>query len=128
MAPPRPTGGGVRRLRRRLWHRQEKRCHWCGKSTILPEDLLRRYIPLDDLYDQGLADGISLLHQQLMMQDADFRAAWLHDLATLDHLIEHAQGGPFEESNLVVACSPCNQRRGTMFNRTFDPSQFEGLD
>jgi 5-methylcytosine-specific restriction endonuclease McrA len=34
-------------------------------------------------------------------------------LATADHVIPKSKGGhPFDERNLVVACSPCNGRKG----------------
>ena len=36
---------------------------------------------------------------------------WLH-FATLDHLIPLDRGGSHREDNLVLACRPCNQRRG----------------
>lgn len=34
--------------------------------------------------------------------------------ATLDHVIPRSEGGPNHESNLVVACGPCNQAKGDM--------------
>lgn len=33
---------------------------------------------------------------------------------SLDHVIPHSSGGMHYEENLVVACLPCNNRRGTM--------------
>ena len=115
MSLPRLSGKKTRRIRKRLWHKQRKRCYWCGKKTILPERLFEQYLPLDDLYEQGLADQIPVLHKQLMEKVPDFRRKWTTMLATLDHLIEHARGGSYDDTNLVVACTPCNEVRGATF-------------
>lgn len=34
--------------------------------------------------------------------------------ATLDHVTPKSKGGPWKKSNMVVACKPCNNRRGDM--------------
>lgn len=34
--------------------------------------------------------------------------------ATLDHIVPKSKGGPWRKSNMVVACEPCNARRGDM--------------
>ncbi len=36
------------------------------------------------------------------------------DLATLDHVVPKSIGGPLSRDNLVLACSACNNARGTM--------------
>jgi len=36
------------------------------------------------------------------------------DLATLDHVHPRSFGGPLNRDNLVLACSACNNERGTM--------------
>jgi 5-methylcytosine-specific restriction endonuclease McrA len=36
------------------------------------------------------------------------------DLATLDHVVPRSFGGPLSRDNLVLACSACNNERGTM--------------
>lgn len=36
------------------------------------------------------------------------------DLATLDHVRPRSLGGPLTRENLVLACSACNNARGTM--------------
>lgn len=36
------------------------------------------------------------------------------DAATIEHLKPHSHGGPLSVENAGVACSPCNQKRGTM--------------
>lgn len=36
------------------------------------------------------------------------------DAATIEHLTPHSHGGPLTVENAGVACSPCNQKRGTM--------------
>lgn len=41
----------------------------------------------------------------------DATKAQMRHLATLDHVIPKSQGGTDYESNLVVACYPCNQRK-----------------
>lgn len=70
---------------------------------------------MDDIYEKGFADRIPALHAQLMARVPEFRDRWNNDLATLDHLIEHARGGSDDEENLVVACAPCNFERGAKF-------------
>lgn len=37
------------------------------------------------------------------------------DEVTLDHLIPKAHHGPYAEWNLVVACQPCNLKRGMTY-------------
>lgn len=34
--------------------------------------------------------------------------------STLDHVVPKSKGGPWKKSNMVVACQPCNQKRGDM--------------
>jgi 5-methylcytosine-specific restriction endonuclease McrA len=34
------------------------------------------------------------------------------ELATLDHVLPRALGGTLKRSNLVIACGPCNVRKG----------------
>lgn len=116
----RPKARIVRKIRRKLWKQQGGECFWCGIPTVLPEDLLREYVPLDDIYRLGLADGLSALIEQLKTKDPGFRIRWTTELATVDHLIEHALGGTYEEKNLVAACRPCNERRGQQFHETLD--------
>ena len=41
------------------------------------------------------------------------------DLATLDHVFPRSFGGPLTRDNLVLACSACNNERGTMAAETF---------
>jgi 5-methylcytosine-specific restriction endonuclease McrA len=36
------------------------------------------------------------------------------DLATLDHVVPRSFGGPLNRDNIVLACSACNNERGTM--------------
>lgn len=36
----------------------------------------------------------------------------LSRLATIDHIVPRSKGGTDDESNLVVACFTCNQRKG----------------
>ena len=125
MVAPRPSGTEARRLRRKLWKHQKKRCYWCDKKVILPEDLLRKYVPLSSIYDEGLADQLPQLQAQLMSRVPEFREQWLNDLGTLDHLVEHARGGSHKITNLVLACAPCNERRGRTFQRLLLESEDE---
>jgi hypothetical protein len=90
---------------------------------VLPEQLFEEYLPLDDIYAQGLADQLSILHQQLMQKEPEFRRIWENDLATVDHLIEHARGGTYEDHNVVLACSRCNHDRGTAFAEALDSEE-----
>lgn len=112
-------GQEARRIRMRLWGDQGGKCHWCAKITVLPERLFAEYLPMDDIYSKGYADRIPILHAQLMAKVPEFRDRWNNDLATLDHVIEHARGGSDDESNLVVACAPCNAERGLKFQELF---------
>ncbi len=41
------------------------------------------------------------------------------DLATLDHVHPRSLGGALTRDNLVLACSACNNERGTMAAETF---------
>ena len=41
------------------------------------------------------------------------------DLATLDHVVPRSTGGPLACDNLVLACSACNNERGTMDAEAF---------
>ncbi len=127
MSPPREAGKTVRRIRKRIWLQQDKRCHWCSREVILPEDLLREFIPLDDLYDQQLADQLSGLHSQLMSKSSEFRRRWLNDVGTLDHVIEHARGGSLKDDNVVVACMPCNAARGVHFQKLLESGEMDRL-
>ncbi|MBF9196451.1 HNH endonuclease [Microvirga sp. BT290] len=45
------------------------------------------------------------------------------DLATLDHVHPRSLGGPLTRDNLVLACSACNNERGTMAVETFRASK-----
>lgn len=123
MARPRLPGKDVRKIRRRLWDQQRKKCYWCQKVTVLPQHLFERYLPLDDLYQQGLAEHLSILHQQLMQKEPEFRRIWENDLATVDHLIEHARGGSYDDHNVVLACSRCNTDRGLAFAEALDSEE-----
>lgn len=90
---------------------------------MLPEQLFEEYLPLDDIYEQGLADQLSVLHQQLMLKEPEFRRIWENDLATVDHLIEHARGGTYDDDNLVLACSRCNGDRGAAFKEALESEE-----
>lgn len=39
--------------------------------------------------------------------------------ATLDHIVPKSKGGPWKKSNMVVACEPCNNKRGDMDYQEF---------
>ena len=41
------------------------------------------------------------------------------DLATLDHVVPRSTGGLLARGNLVLACSACNNERGTMDAEAF---------
>jgi hypothetical protein len=90
---------------------------------VLPEQLFEQYLPLNDIYEQGLADQLSTLHQQLMSKEPEFRRIWENDLATVDHLIEHARGGSYDDHNVVVACSRCNTDRGAAFAEALESEE-----
>ena len=44
-------------------------------------------------------------------------------LAPLDHVVPRSLGGPLSRDNIVLACSACNNERGTMDARTFRASK-----
>jgi 5-methylcytosine-specific restriction endonuclease McrA len=59
------------------------RCHYCGK--------------------EGLVEDVPM----------NASKAGLSHLATIDHVVPRSKGGSeFDENNLVVACFPCNHRKG----------------
>lgn len=120
MAARRPASKDVRRKRRKLWKEQDKRCFWCEKPVVLPEDLLRSYLPMDDIYNLGMTDQINDLIEQLKAKVPDFRVVWNTQLATVDHIVEHAEGGTYSYENLVVACMPCNAERGRIYSDSLD--------
>jgi 5-methylcytosine-specific restriction endonuclease McrA len=41
------------------------------------------------------------------------------DLATLDHVVPRSLGGPLHRDNIALACSACNNERGTMDAEAF---------
>ena len=45
------------------------------------------------------------------------------DLATLDHVHPRSFGGPLTPGNLVLACSACNNERGTVEAEAFRSSK-----
>lgn len=67
-----------------------------------------------------MANQLPKLHAQLMARVPEFRQRWLTELGTLDHLIEHARGGGHDITNLVLACSPCNEQRGRNFEELLE--------
>ncbi|WP_201834589.1 HNH endonuclease [Microvirga zambiensis] len=50
------------------------------------------------------------------------------DLATLDHVAPRSAGGPLARDNLVLACSACNNERGTMDAAAFRALKAAGRD
>lgn len=48
------------------------------------------------------------------------------NMATLDHVVPHIDGGTDEPANLVTACLSCNSSRGAKTVREF--ADFAGLD
>ena len=70
-------------LKRVEAHSGNLSCHYCGRKGLVSE----------------LPD--------------DYSRADLKRLATLDHVVPRSQGGAeFDKGNIVVACHPCNQRKG----------------
>ncbi|MDE2105115.1 MAG: HNH endonuclease [Patescibacteria group bacterium] len=67
--------------RERLWLRDERKCHWCGRPT--------RLVPV--------------------CNPPDMRTSW--DAATTDHVVPRYKGGSNDDTNLVSACALCNNRR-----------------
>ena len=59
------------------------KCHYCGKTDLVMD------VPMDASKGQ------------------------LSHLATIDHVVPRSKGGAEKDrQNLVVACFPCNQRKG----------------
>jgi 5-methylcytosine-specific restriction endonuclease McrA len=50
------------------------------------------------------------------------------DLATLDHVVPKSFGGPLSRDNLVLACSACNNARGTLDADAFRALKAVGKD
>ena len=59
-------------------------CHYCGLPLI----------PLGQLHVYGIPDGMGV--------------------GAADHVVPKSQGGRNELPNLVLACSDCNARKGSM--------------
>ena len=75
---------------------------------------------MDHIYEEGMVDWINDLINQLKAKEERFRVVWETQLATVDHLVEHAAGGSHQDSNIVIACLPCNEARGRQFHRSLD--------
>ena len=59
------------------------RCHYCGREDLVSD------VPMNA------------------------SKAEMRNLATIDHVVPISKGGPErDEGNVVVACYPCNQRKG----------------
>lgn len=71
---------------RRLSAKQDEKCYYCQERTWLPDPTGKRY------------------PWQLR-----------RTRATLEHLIPRAQGGKNNQANTVMACSDCNNRRGSRY-------------
>jgi len=69
---------------RLLFERDGVTCHFCGVALADPESF-----HVDDL--QGELP---------------------HDYPTIDHLIPKSKGGTWHLKNTVLACPPCNNRKG----------------
>jgi len=55
------------------------------------------------------------------------KKAELKELATIDHVIPISKGGDmYDENNCVVACFPCNQKKGDREN--FNPGRYRRED
>ncbi|MEY8688397.1 MAG: HNH endonuclease [Leptothrix sp. (in: b-proteobacteria)] len=57
----------------------------------------------DVLFDRARVKPCHYCHKLLQRHEA-----------TLDHVTPWSEGGSNDSSNLVLACNPCNQRRGSM--------------
>jgi 5-methylcytosine-specific restriction endonuclease McrA len=68
-------------------------CHYCGLLLI----------PIGQLHVYGIPDGTG----SYFIPDG-------MDTCVADHVMPKSQGGRDELSNLVLACSSCNTRKGTM--------------
>jgi 5-methylcytosine-specific restriction endonuclease McrA len=69
--------------RRRLWRRQQGKCHYCGVQM---------------LQVNGIAETHTGGHHERE--------------ATIDHIIPLAGGGGWSYENLVYACYKCNHEKG----------------
>ena len=77
-------------LKRVMARRGHLACHYCGRKGLVSE----------------LPD--------------DYTRADLKRLATLDHVVPRSQGGAeYDRSNIVIACHPCNQRKGNKMPEEF---------
>ncbi|MDP3795488.1 MAG: HNH endonuclease [bacterium] len=82
-----------------LIERDGKQCFYCGVVVYLAEEIL--------------LNPCSKRERQL-------RDAQKKRQATVDHRIAVSQGGnEFDIANMVVACSVCNQKKGTRSPRSF---------
>ena len=73
------------KLKRKIWHRDNYTCQYCGLKAD-PKDYLN-YRGLDDIHYNG---GVCL---------------------EIDHIVPVSKGGETIETNLRVACHACNQAK-----------------
>jgi hypothetical protein len=87
--------------KRTVLERDENRCVWCGLAPLIliadipPDSRVRIGTLRVDWYDWQ-----------------DFKQSGY--IATVDHIIEQAQGGPSSLYNLVASCTRCNQWRSSL--------------
>lgn len=99
----------VKNIKRRhqIWLTQDGKCYYCERDTILPTDLLMEFLEEVEAAERGD------LIDHMLKTSVEFKRRWHDDLATLEHLVPRGSGGKDALDNLVVACSRCNQKRGT---------------
>jgi hypothetical protein len=78
---------------RRLWYRCRGRCQSCGCET----GLVHRLVP----------EGWIHLQEGFLVNPLD---GTVLRVATVEHLMPRARGGPNDQWNLTLYCQECNQK------------------
>ena len=102
----RGTANYPRRHKLTIWREQDGRCHWCGVALV-PVSVLRGRV------EERVSCCCKTCARARGFGYSTGRVAnWDCLRAQLDHVVPFLLGGACERSNLVYACTRCNQRRG----------------
>lgn len=106
----------TRRIRARLFGESDGLCQFCGVLTILPDELVSKYEPVNPKCWTKQVEN-------LLRDNAEFRDLWHSVLATIEHVLPLGAGGTWDRENLKLACYSCNHRRARIFAHGLPASQ-----
>lgn len=87
---------------------QLKECFFAGKPVSLSPDRTSRRKLRHTISDLSARDGLWCWFCETGFLSADSAEI------TIEHLVSKAHGGPDHQSNLVLACKPCNGEVGNL--------------